>query len=180
MAIPITKSDTPLVADALPALKVRHYYGQNTGKNIYTFARFYFLQGGMDVTLNIFEKDPDKYTCAKFAISGLNHKMLLLEVNPQEAKLSLWEKGMSTMLPAPKPNFFAGEDEQGWYWGAGIIINKEILAELGVPIHNGREFGAALLKTRQDETGFGSSFLVKQVENPLNEEDFGRFVAVDY
>lgn len=180
MASIVLKSNTPLVADALPALKVQHYTGQPAQGNIYTFARFYFFQNGLDITLHVFEKEPSPSSRARFVFGPLQGPLLSWEAGPQTSLLTLVSGSQASPLPPLDSSFFTGQDEQGWYWGRHLFLPAESLSLLGSPLDNGQEFCAAVFKTQLNETAYGSSFQTSQPKPWLTPSQFGRFTAVYY
>lgn len=178
MAIPVTISDEPLVYDTLPALKVRYYKGGDGRSGIYTFGRFYFLKDALALCLNVFEQAPDEKSRAEFALGAGTDDYLRLRVWRDSAELALCGPAGEQVLEAPAPEYIAGGDEQGWYWGAKLLLGAPLLAKAGLSVQPGAAFRAAVCKARDGEEAFGASFDAR--ETPGEPERFTSFVAVGY
>lgn len=177
-------SNTPLIFDALPAAKVRYYYGSYgcygspARGNIYTLARMYFLQGSLALSLSAFERDPDEMSRIEFALAGSQDAPLFRIVLTRGGIQSVHPVG-ATGAVGPSSSF-SGADEQGWYWGAHLTIPPDILEEAGLVPAPEVEFRAALYKTRAGEDAYGSSFQPGDPQNPHHAADFGLFRIVSY
>lgn len=178
LPIPISKSATPLVFDALPALKVRHYVGTPTGGNIYTLARFYLLGEALALSLCVFEKTPPPESRVGFAIAGTKGRVLVLALGPKQVRLQLAPDEEAP--PPPKAAYFTGQDEQGWYWGANLTLPAEALAKAGAAPAQPTVFAANVAKYRTDETAFGTVFPAPLAAGPFQPAYFGAFQAVEY
>lgn len=178
LATPISKSNTPLVFDALPALKVRHYQGVSARGNIYTLARLYVLGDALALSLCAFEKNPPPESRVGFGIGKQAGPVLVLALSPKTVQLRLTPGEES--LPPPEAAYFAGQDEQGWYWGANLNLEPGVLAKAGVDLAREGGFWANLAKYRSDETAFGSAFMAPHVAGPFSPAHFGKFQVVEY
>lgn len=179
MATPVSKSTTPLVFEALPALKVRHYCGKAAFGNIYTFARLYVLGAGLALSLCSFEEHPDRESRVAFCVAG-QAGVLRLVLNSESAELFYEDGEGKEQLPSPERTCFSGQDEQGFYWGANLVLPEEVLLKTGLRLSETQEFCAALIKYRGDERAFGSAFPVINEEDPFDSAHFGSFRIVSY
>lgn len=171
MSFLVTHSETPLFFDALPALKVRYYKEAEGTPNIYSYARFFLLKGQLALSLYSFEKQPASTSCIAFAIQGPPH--LLVEARPEECCFYKIENETKTSLPLEvQPSFFAGQDEQGWYWGTNMVLPASFLSLCGKTFAPENSFAAAVLKYNTQQDGFGCSY---PVQNPNNMLDFNNF-----
>lgn len=180
-AIPVSMSEQPLVFDALPAMKVRHYTGRAALGNIYTFARLYACRQSLALSLCVFEEKPDDASMVGFALRGEEEgRYLQAGLSPAGLSLSLWEQGACTPLEAPEVSRFAGNDEQGWSWGGNFTLPAQALARAGVTLGSGGRFWAAVVKYRSDEAAFGCSYRPQEDEKPFNPARFEPCVLVSY
>lgn len=178
--VPVTKSDTPLVPDTLPALKVRHYCGGIAPRRqIYSFARLYMLGDALSLSLYGFEREPEDSSRLAFAFCAAASKAncIIVTLAPQHVHSNLISgcpldtplplAGQSSPLAAPAAAYFAGVDEQGWYWGASILLPAGLVRECGSALDVGTDFYAAVFKYDEGKDGFGASFLPPQGGPPV-------------
>ena len=154
MAYPVLLCNSPRVFDTLPVLKARYYAQVGTASNIYSFARFYFLSGGLQLSMCAFEREPAATSHVAFSLYGEGEHMLLLTLNPCHSGVfllpahpmpQLWNHG-GTIMPHTAPQRFAGVDEQGWYWGGQFMLPHSLLQKAGLDPSNGAQYRAAVLK----------------------------------
>ncbi len=151
----VTKSRTPMVFDTLPAIKMQ--YGYTTLPNIYTMVQMYALADDLAVCVRIFEKIPAETEETTLILAGTEDNMLSLSISKegcclyevQDAVSCLGRNGKSRGLGIKELKKFAGEDEQGCYWGVSMLITQDILQKAGVCLNEGSSFKALLL--RKDE-----------------------------
>lgn len=198
VTFPVTMSGSPLEFDTLPALKTRRFFGSGsaearTAARIYTMARLYLLDGALRLSLVAFEREPAPQSRVLFALAGedtaADGKLALVCLSPGEARLMLadaatppplWEpfgKAVSQPLPA---EFFAGVDEQGWYWGAQTALPADALQQAGCRPAQGAAFRAALYKFCEGAPAFGTSAMAAKAEHPLDALGFDNFTFVSY
>ena len=171
----VTHSAAPLFFDALPALKVRHYTKEGSAANIYSYARFYLLNGQLALNLYAFEKEPPATSCIGFAIHG--ETSLLIEARPQECFFYTLDGTAKTSIATEaQPSFFAGQDEQGWYWGVSLVLPSSLLSLCGGSFLPGNSFPVAVLKYASQGNDFGCSAPIK---NPSFMLDFNNFSLCD-
>lgn len=144
MAIPVSYSKKPLFFDALPAQKVQ-YYTPDCINNIYTFARIYVHKEDLMLSLSVFQKEPTEQDWAVFLLHSQTQGLLTICINVHTAFMFKQQNGKTTPIPVPSIERFAGEDEQGWYWSAGLCINKELLQEIDCPLKPHQTFYGGVL-----------------------------------
>lgn len=182
MAFSVPLSAAPLQAGTLPALKTRHFSSAGPKARIYTMARLYLLQGDLMLDLCAFERTPAPESYITFAAGGSGPHFFQLRLAPQEALLSLCPQGRALALygppagqalDAPVPARYAGSDEQGWYWAAGVRIPAAVLATAGIAMQGGAGFQAALFKHQGNAVGASVPFA--DYSAPTFSQ-FGRFI----
>ena len=190
MPTPVPKSAPPLLPETLPALKLPFLYGAPPKGNIYTQVRLYMGQHGLSLNLCAFERTPPDESRLSFSVFCAGEAALLLSFGPEEQGASLWQlpaigfdgpelqKGTALFLPFP-PAYIAGADEQGWYWGATVIIPSTHLQAIGCSLSNGALFHAGAFKHQAGYTGFSSSVAPRNGRLPPME-DFPSFQIVSY
>lgn len=180
MAIPLPQSPAPIAFDALPALKVRHYYG--AGPNIYTLARLYALGDCLALSLAAFERDPAEDSAITFALCGQGAPPLRVHAWPDGSL------GLSLELEPEEPgaalegDSIGGSDEQGWYWGANLLLPAGLLALAGCRLTPGERFCGGLFKHSwgREEAGIGSAFPLRDPANPYDPAGFGQFETIRF
>lgn len=190
MELPVAMSDTPLAFEALPALKVTCFCPAEPGAEqpatppleVYTQARLYVLQRALQLELTVFEREPMPASRVAFVLGGPADGFLLLELSPQVLGLHYCTKHANLWaLPeentALVPARFAGEDEQGWYWGARLHLEQATLAGIGCRLVPAARFAGGILRYRSTAGGFGASYPVPAGANPLDPACFNRFLV---
>lgn len=191
MPRPLTASNTPLVFDTISALKVQRYYGLPPGRNVYTYGRFYMMQGQLALSLACFERDPAPACRAAFALCGQQGSMVFTVMAPARshsvllpeptAGLTLKEAENHPAQPSgPPPEYFAGEDEQGWYWGANLILPSSLLQSAGIGTRPGTPLRAAVYRYEAGQPGFGASHICPAGASPLDAAQFTAYTITDY
>lgn len=185
---PVTQCDVPLVAETLPALKVRYY--SEMAEDVYTFARMYVLQDSLSVSLYKFERTPPSASRLAFAVAAAEGpKVLFASVGPQQSgfcNVALCDGAgalppckEAVALEAPTPTWFGGVDEQGWYWGAEVVLSAEVLAQAGCILRPGAMYCAAVFCYAEGEEGIGASFPLPK-EGPVVMNGAEKFSVVIY
>lgn len=189
MAFAVTQSSTPLAFDALGAVKTTHY--APGALPVYTQGRIYLLNGCVQLELCAFEREPAAESRIAFAFGGARAGFLLarlgpkggatLELCPPGAPPVLWQAAQNPIqngVAGQAP--IAGQDEQGWFWGARLAIDAapQKLAEF-LPDEN-TLFRGALYKYVEGEGVQGASFAPKSWQAPLEYDAFPAFEAVSY
>ena len=185
MNIPVTFSEQPLHFDVMQAVKVRYYWGDERCPPLYAYGRMYVHAGTLCASLTVFQKQPEEQNCIALAVSN-GKKILFYTLSPFSGRLFLCPSGSqlppdssSTLLSASEPLRFAGDDEQGWYWGAQIEISPEMLAKAGLSLILGSDFKAAVFYYRTDTVFGGSSFEAGNLP-PLSAALFSNYTIVSY
>ncbi len=152
---------------------------------VYTYARLYWLRGGLMLSLCAFERDPaPPGSRVAFALAG-DEALMLAVLGPKRMELRQWPQasrpGLVDAAPEVFPltaRYFSGVDEQGWHWGATARLEGELLARAGVKPEGG--FAGALFKFCEGVPALGASYPAGGLAEPLRPEDFGVFEAVGY
>lgn len=183
---PVSRSPVPLEFDTLPALKVRHWYPARQAPRLYTLARCYLLGDTLQLSLAAFERTPPPTSRLSFA-AGAGDTLLLARLGPHSAQLflcgagaqnALWADAPGDTLPLEAPVYFAGADEQGWYWGARLALPQAALA--GAGIAGAPAFPGAVFRHSAAPGPFGASCLLADAAVPLDAACFDTFEIVDY
>ncbi len=180
LALPISKSDAIQSFDTLPALKVRHFVGESRQGPLYTMAQMYVYQDNLALRLSAFEQTPEKTSSIGFCISARQDCALFINLYPQSVQLSLCTKSQEEPLSPPLQHKQAGEDEQGWYWGAELFICAEYLQQVGFVPTVESEFFANLFKLDDAESAYGCAFKVPHNQPLWAPVHSGRFQVVAY
>lgn len=179
MAFLVTNSQTPLIFDALPALKVAHYAQGEQLPKIYSYARFYFKKEQLALELYAFEKQPAPTSCIGFALQG--PPVLLVEARPGECRFYKVEQGSKTQLEVEaSPYFLAGQDEQGWYWGASMVLPASFISLCKCNFAKESGFAAGVFKYSTERDGFGASAPIQNPGNMLDEGNFSHCKVVEF
>lgn len=179
MPFPVTFSSVPIVADTLPALKVRYYCGTAAHKKLYAYARLYVLQGSLQLSLYCFEQTPTANSRLSFLLSKRG-KSMVLSVWEKQASLSFQTPLGESTLELPVPSFFSANDEQGWYWGAHISIPDYLLQQGDFYLHCGESFVGALFQHVVGQAGFGSCFEISNTDTMADIANCKSFLVVPY
>ncbi len=132
-------STASLELDALPALTARYYRGRPA---LYTQARVYAAPQGLHVGLWVFQRQPQPLAHACFAVAGAAG-LVCAQITPSAAGLHELPlsaapfPGDENGMPPEETRFFAGEDEQGWYWGGSLLVPAAVLARAGAQCQPG-------------------------------------------
>lgn len=187
MSVPVSQSNVPLVVDALPALKVRYYPSVPSGSSFlpyYTYARQYVLNGSLVLSLYCFCQHPRPGDEILFALGKAPHSVLLASLLPANGGVTLQlcnTTGQGKTFPLPAlpqpPRYYAGNDEQGWYWGATFTIPATTLKEAECCLTLGTQYRAAVLL--KSGTKYAASYPLSS-GNPLVFSRFESFIVVDY
>ena len=180
MPTPVTISQTPLFFDALPAVKVRHYYGDWPQGGIYTFARMYICAGALHVSLSAFEKEPDADSLVGFGVSSAGGSSLFAALSPCALALTLQRGELSEPLTPPQPQYFRTQDEQGYSWGAQFAFSPQVLAMANVKCTKDSLFFAGVYKYRRGQNAWGAAEIPRDPAQPFAPCNWGTFQAVPY
>lgn len=179
MSLPVAISEKQLVFDTLPALKVCRYYGQSAHPNIYSYGRMYFLEDNLELALYAFEREPDSESCVEFYMGRDKNNLINIKLYPDSCEYLLCKNGNWQQVKGMSPVRFASADEQGWFWGARMMVLPSTLQEAGINAVPGAEFSAAVVKSRRDEAAFGISSNLP-VCGKTDFDNFSNFITVTY
>lgn len=190
MTYPVTISAAPLVPDTLPTLKTRHYTGAAAAKT-YTLARFYALHKSLAVTLYAFEREPPDESRVSLLLGGGQGTLLRLTVGPRHSGVAgvFYQSSAEPVYPLPQEavpaaepfahTWFAGVDEQGWFWGVDALLDEKLLRRAGIVVQPGAVLQAGVLRHVQGQGDWGASFPLPQGRAPVIS-DMGTAVFVTY
>lgn len=188
MTIPISYSETPLVLDAISAVKVTHYYGNSALGNIYAYLRAYVCAGELIFSLTSFEKTPpatSRLGAAFQFVPGAD--FLFVSIGPKQAECHLvhpaavGQAAPDKLLDLPAPAWFGGSDEQGFYWGAELHLPAAMLqTQFAATLCPGWQFTGNVYKYALGDAAFGAAFACPHASGLPDCQSFGNFVVVDY
>ena len=185
MAFPVSYSKTPLVLDAVSALKITHFYGRSALDDIYSYLRIFVQNGALVFSLTSFEQNPPKNSRvgAAFCFDPGKGRTLKISVNHDLALSAViaapGEPEQPVSLCTP-PSLFGGSDEQGFYWGCRFVLEPELVGELGGNLVPGSVFFGNAYKFAQGESAYGAAFPAPPDAQPGDRAGFGEFVVVPY
>ncbi|NLC78255.1 MAG: hypothetical protein GX683_00780 [Ruminococcaceae bacterium] len=144
--------------DTMPVLKTTEYPWEEGSFKPLCYARIAVVKGeGVVFDLTAFERDPE---CCDFVMDG-SCVALTFDFFPERSNealtIALNKRGGYDVFLSGEPiklsldvETYAGEDEQGWYWGVRFIITNEILERLyGVSeIENGHTMYGNIYKLK--------------------------------
>lgn len=187
MSIPISSSTAPLVQDVLPAYKITYFYGEDPRAQVYTFARIYALKQDLSLSLYCFERAPTGNL--SFVLQGQTHSLLFclppqgngfLTLHPAQTTRTVAAPAKGEALPLPfGVSRFRGEDEQGWYWGAGLLIPRQSLDAAGLCVDVGATFKGALFYHSPKDDAFGCSAPIS-ADGSVLSSGYAQFEVVGY
>ncbi len=184
MSMLVSYTKTPMVLDAVGALKVTHYYGRSALDDVYTYLRAFVLRGDLIFSLTAFEQapPPESRIAAAFRFVPDKAPFFYLTVGPDgPAEAFLAGEGGMTPISLPEAGSrFGGSDEQGFYWGYAFTLPRSFLAQLGADLLPGSVFTGNLYKYAVGEAAFGAAFPCDAAAGFPNGENFGEFVVVPY
>lgn len=186
MSFLVTASDSAMVLDTMPALKLTNWNGSPARDTVYSYGKLYLHSGGLALGGWIFDGHPPEGQrfCAAFNFApALCGDFLSYTVSPQgRAVCALHQPGGKLLAcDAPAPVMASGNDEQGYYWSFETLLPKElILRYFGLPPSAGGTFSGNLFLFNTEEDAFGSAFPVPAGGRVPTPQGFGAFVAVPY
>ncbi len=139
----ITFSNETIGFDSLPAIKTVYYPWAIDGFKPYSYARLvYVKEKGLAVDFLAFERDPvvtsNVMDGSAIAVSfnfnpQFEQKVLVVVLNSKgENEVYLSNKGDQSekkLLDMVLCECYAGDDEQGWYFGTRFMIREQLIKE---------------------------------------------------
>ncbi len=172
MSLFITESKTPLEPDTLGAIKISEFHGDIIP--VYCYARIYSYNGGLCISLKVFERVDIAKCRITFKLTSVNEEgILYTEIennNPPTCYTILNEERNN--VASLGADFISGDDNQGFYWGVEFSLTKEQLCKIPLNVESGNIFLANIIMTNNTESGYGCAF--------KNEDKYGDFLVVPY
>ena len=185
LAFPVSFSKTPLVLDAVSALKITHFYGHSVLDEVYSYLRVFVHRGALVFSLTSFEQHPPEISRigAAFSFDSKGEQLLFLSINPAgQLTATLSADGAApkpvTLPSAPVP--FGGSDEQGFYWGFRFQLDAALIDQLGGQLVPGSVFLGNAYKLADGETAYGAAFPAPPGAPAGDRRGLGEFVVVPY
>ena len=140
MSMLVSYTQTPMVLDAVGALKVTHYYGRSALDDVYTYLRAFVLRGDLIFSLTAFEQTPPAESRIAVAFRFLPEKdpFFYLTVGPAcpvEAFLSGSNGMVSLSLPQQGNRFGGSLGSSSTTTRATAPANRAIRPKSFFPIH---------------------------------------------
>lgn len=177
--------------DTMPVLKTTEYPWEEGSFKPLCYARAAVVRGeGVLFDLTAFERDPE---CCGFVMDG-SCVAVTFDFFPERSRetvtAALNKYGKCDVFISGEPSdieisaeTYAGEDEQGWYWGVRFIITNEMLERLyGVSeIENGHTMYGNIykLKLTGSDSHLGAISRIKD-EVIFSFSNLCEFTAVSY
>lgn len=185
MAALLTCTQTPLVMDTVPAVKIVNFNGSPKKDMVYAYARLYVLNGALCFRLTRFEEAPSENVRMGIAICSANQtdKFLYLWVDfNANAQLCIYNNGaILQSYTSPKISVSHGGDEQGLYFTAEGTINGDIIeTALGQKMKPNAVFAGNIYSYDVTESSFGAAFKVPIGQAIPTQSGFEAFTCVSY
>lgn len=191
MSMLVSYSETPLVLDAVSALKVTHYCGHSALDDVYAYFRAFVCGAGLTFSLTSFERRPPRESRvgAALCLDPQAEEYLFFSTNgAMESECALYrEQGggpdlrVRPLALPQQPAHFGGSDEQGFYWGCEVLLDEAFLREtFGVRLRPGSVFTGNVYKYAAGEAAFGAAFPSPPGAGLPCRAGFGEFVVVPY
>ncbi len=185
MSFLITDSDTPLMPETLPALKLTHFSGEPARGCVYSYLRCYLCGGSLSFSLTVFDGEPRDTARIGLALSLDDdaRRYLFLSCSPHRGdSLQLYENDAPAqpLILAPLQHT-SGGDEQGLYWA----VQGELPAELFLRVFGRIPKSGCLMPGNvylydEAEAAFGCAFPADGERTVPCRSGFGSFLAVPY
>lgn len=183
----ITDSDKPLLMDTVPALKLTHFNGEPARGEVYAYMRCYACNGALHLSFTEFDEAPPEGTHMALALMPADKDDSFLYLTLDKAAkcdLKLLDARTNNCVKAltpPSVSIVTGSDEQGLYWCAETVIEKEIFDKvLSSPMKSGSVFAGNVFLCKDGEAAFGSAFKVPIEESVPTTAGFDVFTLVPY
>ncbi len=177
--------------DTMPVFKTTEYPWEEGSFKPLCYARIAVVKNkGVLFDLTAFERDPE---CCEFVMDGscvaatfdffpeISSETVTVALN-KSGKYDVFLSGEQATLPI-ETETYAGEDEQGWYWGVRFTITNDILEKLyGVSeIDNGHTMYGNIykLKLTGSDSHLGAISRIKD-EVIFSFSNLCEFTAVSY
>ena len=171
MAVLIERLTGPVAMDTLPVIKLTHWYGTPARDEIYAYARLCLCPEGLRIRMTVFDREPAP--TEKITALLQMKRSLRLEFTRDTACLTAGSEAYGL----PQTVFSAGADEQGWYWQADCLLQRELMARAGAEMPaDGVAFDAAFFLRDTREEAFGSAFACPAGESPVPERCLGQLI----
>lgn len=185
----LTDSATPLLMETVPALKIRHFYGNSARGNVYAYLRCYVHKGDFYCCMSAFDAAPPAGTRMALALCPAEdtEKFLLFSLSKEESgnTLTLRSKDGKNLeaFEAPPTTLTCGEDEQGLFWSrTGVLSGKLFKKIFNTVPHAGDVYTGNVLLYQENEAAFGTAFCMPSplAGSPIRMAGFETFTIVPY
>ncbi|MDD3429582.1 MAG: hypothetical protein PHG02_06225 [Oscillospiraceae bacterium] len=185
MSILVSHSQTPLLPDTLPAVKMTEFFGSAKSGPVYSYLKLHECNGSIHLCLMAFEETPAPQSRlgAAFCFDNTQPgKFIFFSANAMENfSLLLYNNTANPLALPASGSIFSGRDEQGFYWGVETILSADLLAQhFGSAPKVKSVFGGNAFKYNTTEAAFGSAFAVPLGNTVPTCKGFGTFTVVPY
>ncbi|HIV87598.1 MAG TPA: hypothetical protein H9896_05775 [Candidatus Pygmaiobacter gallistercoris] len=185
MAFPVSYSKTPLVLDAVSALKITHFYGHSALDEVYSYLRIFVQDGALVFSLTSFEQHPPENSRvgAAFSFDPEGRRQLFVSANHDLSLCAEIRTDGTAAQPITfdtPPALFGGSDEQGFYWGCRFLLGPALIKQLGGKLLPGSVFLGNAYKFADGERAYGAAFPAPPSAVVGDRNGFGEFVVVPY
>lgn len=148
---------------------------------VYSYQKTYLHAGALEIEFTCFEQTPPKTSRCGFAFTfdTENAQEPLFAVASPDGQVALLRAG-APFAPALQGAAFAGEDEQGHYWGVRFTLDEALLQSAFPALSPEPFFTGNFMKFWQGQAAFGTAFPLPDGAHPLSAGAFGEFVPVPY
>ncbi len=185
MSYLITNSNTPLLMDTVPVLKIKEYYGEAGRDNVYSYMRCYAFEGELYCSFTSFDIDPPEGVKMALCLFSPDTNSGLVATASKHSGAQLYahtSAGEDVLSDALQPqSVVTGVDEQGFYWSVSLTIKKQaFINTFGKELSSGELFFGNLFLYSEHESAFGCAFAVPAGESALTKKGDGTFLIVPY
>lgn len=164
LAFLITDSDTPLLMETVPALKLTEFSGTPARDNVYAYLRCYVHAGTMMLSAASFDGAPRATArfCVCMGFADAPQRYLCWAAAPSgEAALTLRDAKTDAVLdtlPCPAVHIVTGGDEQGLFWIAEGCVRADTFRQaLGLVPRAGCVMTGNAFLCDTEEAAFGAA-----------------------
>lgn len=171
--------------DSLPVAKIIDYPLEKRDYKPFAQAIVCINEEGFTIRIWAFEAQPERESSlrAVFALNpGDSERTVSVEVFPHRCVRFLVD-GIAADVSAIRVHHFTGEDLQGLYWGATILLPHTLLVELypNLCLESGAKVLGNFFKLSDGERPHcGSFFHVDFTQEPFALESLGDFLVVAF